>query len=183
MVNRYVKKLLSVCIPLSHTLCFLNLPLYATLQQSCSCSERSMSMEFFPTCLTSPLTKYLNKFLGRSARTGSLVCWYIVLCWEWSVGLIHSVYFLIISVVIQLQYPCSVVTTFFVRIVVSQICLQILVLFLFSLVLQLRYLYLVYLTSYQWCRYALFNILVGLWWDLDWDRVRPVYFLGIYVLV
>ena len=32
MVNRYVKELLSVGIPLSHPLCFLDLPLYVTLQ-------------------------------------------------------------------------------------------------------------------------------------------------------
>ena len=32
MVNRYVRKLLSVGIPLSHPLCFPDLPLYATLQ-------------------------------------------------------------------------------------------------------------------------------------------------------
>ena len=102
MVNHCARKLLSVGIPLSHTLCFLNLLLYATLQRSCSCSKRSMSMEFFPTCLTSPLTEYLHKFLGHLARTGGLVCRYIVMCWEWSVGLIRSVYFLIISVIIQL---------------------------------------------------------------------------------
>ena len=50
-----------------------------------------MSVEFFPTHLTSPLTEYLHKFLGHSARTRGLVCWYIVLCWEWSIGLICSV--------------------------------------------------------------------------------------------
>ena len=102
MVNRCAKKLLSVGVPLFHMLCFLNLPLYVTLQRSCSCSKRSMSMEFFPMHLTSPLTKYLHKFLGHLARTGDLVCQYIVLCWEWSIGLIRSVYFLIISVIIQL---------------------------------------------------------------------------------
>ena len=56
----YARKLLSVGIPLSHTLCFLNLPLYATLQRSCSCSESSMSMELFPMHLTSLLTEYLH---------------------------------------------------------------------------------------------------------------------------
>ena len=79
MVNWCTRKLLSVCIPLSHTLCFLNLSLYVNLQRSCSCSKRSMSMEFFPLHLTSPLAEYLHKFLGRLARTRGLVCWYIVL--------------------------------------------------------------------------------------------------------
>ena len=32
MANHFTKKLLSVRIPLSHTLCFLNLSLYVTLQ-------------------------------------------------------------------------------------------------------------------------------------------------------
>ena len=101
MVNRYVRKLLSVGIPLSHPLCFPDLPLYATLQQSSSCAERSMSMEFFPTCLTPTLTKYLHKFLGSSAGTGSLIYQSIVLCWGCSIGIQNSVYFLIIFVIIQ----------------------------------------------------------------------------------
>ena len=50
--------------------------------------------------LTSSLAEYLHKLLGRMVRTGGLVCWYVVLCWEWSVGLIRIVYLLIVSIVI-----------------------------------------------------------------------------------
>ena len=32
MMNHCTRKLMSVCVPLSHTLCFLNLLLYVTLQ-------------------------------------------------------------------------------------------------------------------------------------------------------
>ena len=101
IMNRYTRKLLSIGIPLSHPLCFPDLPLYATLQQSCSCAERSMSMEFFPTRLTPTLTKYLHQFMGSSTRTGSLICWSIVLCWGCPIGIKNSVYFLIIFVIIQ----------------------------------------------------------------------------------
>ena len=72
---------MGVSVPLSHLLCFHDLLLYVTLQRSCSCTERSVSVEFFPTCLTPTLTEYLHQFLGSSARTGSLICQSIVLHW------------------------------------------------------------------------------------------------------
>ena len=60
IMNHYTRKLLSIGIPLSHPLCFADLPLYAALQRSRSCAKRSMSMEFFLMRLTPTLTKYLH---------------------------------------------------------------------------------------------------------------------------
>ena len=85
---------MSIGIPLSHLLCFSDLPLYVTLQRSRSCTERPMSMEFFPTRLSPTLTKYLHQFLGSSAGTRSLICRSIVLHWGCLIGLINSCLFL-----------------------------------------------------------------------------------------
>ena len=60
IMNYYARKLLSIGMPLSHPLCFPDLPLDATLQQSRSCTERPMSMKFFSMRLTPTLTKYLH---------------------------------------------------------------------------------------------------------------------------
>ena len=62
-----------------------------------------MSVELFPARLISPLAEYLHKLLCRTVRTRGLVWGYVISCWEWSVGLVCTVFLLIVSIVVELQ--------------------------------------------------------------------------------
>ena len=119
------KKLLRVHIPLLHVLSFLYLMLYSALQRWCSCSKRSMAMELFPVCLTSSSAVCLYKLLCHMMRSRGLVNWYIIL--SWSVGLVHMIYLLVISVIVKVQQPFPIFLTnvlaLLVVVVMDQVCL------------------------------------------------------------
>ena len=177
MVNRYVRKLLSIGIPLSHPLCFPDLLLYVALQRSCSCTERSMSMEFFPMCLTPTLTKYLHKFLGSSAGTGSLICQSIVLHWGCPFGI------QICHHTVQVVLNCSLCRcTGLPQMCYGGSSMSLnpgIVPLLSCPLVEVSQLVLGSNVLVQWVYFARFAGCIG--WNFHWDHIRPVHFLGIYI--
>ena len=69
-----------------------------------------MSVKLFPVHLASSLAEYLHKLLCHTVRTRGLVCGSVISHWGWSISLIHTVYLLVISIIVKaffyIPYEC-----------------------------------------------------------------------------